>query len=351
VNPQYKFVYTGSKPDSKCDSLKTDISLYKVTADTTLDYSTKEQIDNTNFARMDLFIELKPSKVEDGFHDELLEARSDKGRRTRSQLATYAAAQMATQFRTHLFSVLICGPLARFIRWDRAGAIFTKSFDYVENPRLLALFFYNYTRLSSEERGFDPTVSVIPDHVHLSENNIQHLISLDTNRDLTSRLPKKDDLPLFVLEIPAWDEGGQSRKVVVLRPKYSVQSPFGRATRGMPGVDLESKRHVFVKDYWRPDVEGVEKEGEIYRRLRQHNVRHISTFYCGNDIRSQATITQSYGDPQADSPPQALEGFQHYRMALLDVGRPLTMFKSTREMINVIADAMEGKAEVPLPAQ
>jgi hypothetical protein len=106
-----------------------------------------------------------------------------------------------------------------------------------------------------------------------------------------------------------------------------------------------------VKDCWKSDVEGLESNaGDIHRKLRQHNVRHISTFYCGNDIRSQATITQSYGDPQADSPPQALEGFQHYRMALLDVGRPLTMFKSTREMINVIADAMEGKAEVPLPA-
>ena len=295
---------------------------------------------------MDLFIELKPSRIENGFHDEFLEARSDKGKRARSQLATYAAAQMATQFRTHLFSVLICGPLACFIRWDRAGAIYTKSFDYVENPRLLALF-YNYACHSSDKRGFDPTVSVVPDHTPLSENNIRHLISLDTNRDPTSPLSSKDDLSLLVLEVPTRDEGGQSKKVVVLRPKYSVQSPFGRATRGMPGVDLESKRHVFVKDYWRPDVEGVEKEGETYRKLGQHNVRHIATFYCGNDIHSQAAITQSYGD-EADSP-QALEKFQHYRMALLDVGRPLTMFKSTREMINAIADAMEGKAEVSLP--
>ena len=341
MEPHFKFVYTRKKPDSKCGSLKTDISLYKVTADTTLDFSTNEQTSNTNFARMDLFIELKPSKIEDGFHDdESKEVRSDKGRRTRSQLATCAAAQMTTQFRTHLFSILICGPLARFILWDRAGAIFTKSFDYVKDPRLLVRFFYNYVRLSSEERGFDSSaVSVVHDRISLSENNIRHLISPHNNRDLASGLPKKGDLSLFILEIPPGDEGGESRKVVVLHPEYSVQSPFGRATRVMPAVDLESKTHVFVKDYWRPNGEGVEKEGDNYRKLRQHNVRNIANFYCGSDVRSQITIRQRYGD-QAANP---LEGFQHYRMALQDIGRALTTFESTREMINAIADAVRVK--------
>jgi hypothetical protein len=130
----------------------------------------------------------------------------------------------------------------------------------------------------------------------------------------------------------------------VRRLENVSRSPFGRSTRAIPAADLESKTHAFVKDYWTPDVEGLELNvGGIYRKLRQHsNVQNIATFYCGIDIRSQATITQSCGD-QADGPPQALEGSQHYRMALLDVGRPLTMFKSTCEMINAIADAMEGK--------
>jgi hypothetical protein len=136
----------------------------------------------------------------------------------------------------------------------------------------------------------------------------------------------------------------------VRRPENVSWSSFGCATRAIPAADLESKTHAFVKDYWTPDVEGVElNEGNIYRKLPEHDVRSTVTFYCGNSIRSQVTITQSYGD-QAASPPQALEGFQRCRMALRDIGRPLAMFKSTHEMINTIAtDAMKGKEKVPLP--
>lgn len=104
-----------------------------------------------------------------------------------------------------------------------------------------------------------------------------------------------------------------------------------------------------VKDYWRTDVKGLElNAGDIHRKLLQRN---MAPFYSGNDIRSQVITTQSYGNSQALSPPQALEGFQRHRMALRDVGRPLTMFKSTREMINAIADAMQGKVEVSLPVR
>jgi len=52
--------------------------------------------------------------------------------------------------------------------------------------------------------------------------------------------------------------------------------PFGRATLGMRGWDMEANRMVYIKDYWR--TEGGEKEGEIYRRY----TGEVKTFYCGN---------------------------------------------------------------------
>ena len=58
---------------------------------------------------------------------------------------------------------------------------------------------------------------------------------------------------------------------------YTVCMPFGRATLGMRGWDMEANRMVYIKDYWR--TEGGEKEGEIYRSL---DVPKIATFYCGN---------------------------------------------------------------------
>ncbi|KAF9514248.1 hypothetical protein BS47DRAFT_1343410, partial [Hydnum rufescens UP504] len=105
---------------------------------------------------------------------------------------------------------------------------------------------------------------------------------------------------------------------------------------GHARIDLETKMEVFVKDYWRPCVEGVEKEGDIYQKLRLHKVRNVATFYCGDNIWGQKTLAQDCGDS-----PYPLEGFEHYRMGLREVGRRLTEFKSTQELVHAIADAME----------
>jgi len=59
---------------------------------------------------------------------------------------------------------------------------------------------------------------------------------------------------------------------------YTVRMPFGKATLGMRGWDMEANRMVYIKDYWR--AEGGEKEGEMYRSLEENNVPKISRFYC-----------------------------------------------------------------------
>ena len=50
---------------------------------------------------------------------------------------------MLLTFRVHIFCVLVCGTYARFIRWDRDGAIVIRRFDYVYQtsplPRWLLL--------------------------------------------------------------------------------------------------------------------------------------------------------------------------------------------------------------------
>ena len=77
------------------------------------------------------------------------------------------------------------------------------------------------------------------------------------------------------------------KSFLILYPQdFTVHSPFGRATRGMRGCDLDLERStskmVYIKDYWRP--EGGEKEGEIYWSLEEKNVPSIPRFYCGNDV-------------------------------------------------------------------
>ncbi|KDQ30009.1 hypothetical protein PLEOSDRAFT_1025547, partial [Pleurotus ostreatus PC15] len=69
---------------------------------------------------------------------------TEGGRKTRGQIASYAGVIMAMQFRSHLFSVLICGKYARFIRWDRSCAIVSRRFDYTLYPSILFNFYHRF---------------------------------------------------------------------------------------------------------------------------------------------------------------------------------------------------------------
>ena len=149
-------------------------------------------------------------------------------------------------------------------------------------------------------------------------------------------------------------------------------------------MDLEGCRNwlVYIKDYWRP--EGGEKEGEIYRTLEEKNVPNIPRFYCGNDVchavRRNSDSEEVDNDSQQveddskevdndsqymnDDSQQVLDSQEvskimtsewalvypkthaviHYRMALDRVGRKLTEFRSARELVTAIADAMQGSS-------
>lgn len=112
------------------------------------------------WAHCGVYLEIKPFKTYSAFSDaegEPLEKPDGKSPETCGQLIDYAATLMNVQHRTHLFIVEICGDYARFIRWDRAGAVICKQFSLSKKPHLLAAFFRQYSKLSPRERGFDPT--------------------------------------------------------------------------------------------------------------------------------------------------------------------------------------------------
>ncbi|KAK0221542.1 hypothetical protein IW262DRAFT_1231100, partial [Armillaria fumosa] len=46
------------------------------------------------------------------------------------RVVSYANAQLASQYRTHLFTVFISAEKARLLRWDRSGVIVTRAFSY-----------------------------------------------------------------------------------------------------------------------------------------------------------------------------------------------------------------------------
>ncbi|KAF8873779.1 hypothetical protein BD779DRAFT_1679046 [Infundibulicybe gibba] len=72
---------------------------------------------------------------------ESFERDSRATRDTLGQITLYAAAHLAAQFRTHIFSLLVFREHSRLLRWDRSGWSSLKNFRYgrVIRPVLLAL--------------------------------------------------------------------------------------------------------------------------------------------------------------------------------------------------------------------
>ena len=72
------------------------------------------------------------------------------------QIMSYAKLVFDRQHHTHHFTVIILGTMARIVRWDRSGVLYTEKFDYTKETTL-AKFLYCYTRLDTTERGHDPS--------------------------------------------------------------------------------------------------------------------------------------------------------------------------------------------------
>ena len=145
--------------DTLRDRLAPDISVYP--ADAILkayDENQSKSKFKTDFLKMDLIIELETSDSFDPFESGgakdpyPFEKDPKEARGVRGQLASYAAALMGSQFRIHTFCVLACEKSARFIRWDRGGAIVTESFDFVQEPNIPAEFFWRYSHLDARWR-------------------------------------------------------------------------------------------------------------------------------------------------------------------------------------------------------
>ena len=157
-----------------------------------------------------------------------------------------------------IISVFLCAKklekYARFIRWDRDGAVVTRHFDYINQPQ-----------------GYDASVSSATPEL---ENIQQIQKSAKRLRD-----DNRDHREFRVLKVPDRDNPEVKKRIVVsFPPKHTARSPFGRATRPMLAFDIEMGEIIFLKDYWRADVDGMEKEGEIYALLESHRVPNIAPF-------------------------------------------------------------------------
>jgi hypothetical protein len=121
-----------------------------------------------DFSRVDFIIEFKKVS-DDPFVDDTSESDGDghnnpflrkdgSVHKVLGRITAYATAILSTQYRTHLFMVLIVGEYARLIRWDRGGAVVTKRICFNDEPHLFD-FLIRYDIASPKNRGHDSTIS------------------------------------------------------------------------------------------------------------------------------------------------------------------------------------------------
>ena len=245
---------------------------------------------------------------------------------TLGQITDYVATHLSSQFRTHIYSVLLGKRTATILRWDKAGTIITEPIDYNTSPHLVK-FFRHYSCASPAMRGMDQSVS----EPTLAEVAVaRQVLELDKKAQL------------FKLEILR--AGHTSNYFITCAPIASLYTPPGCGTRVFHAYDIAEGKKVLLKDSWRVDLPDIQPEGLTYETLMKANVRNIPHSLASGDIKTDkyhATMTNKY-----DQSPIASTHFiphQHYHLVLDIIGTPLTKFASSYELVATVCDALVGE--------
>ncbi|KAF8798329.1 hypothetical protein BYT27DRAFT_7151134 [Phlegmacium glaucopus] len=281
----------------------------------------------TDVSLIDIQMEFKLDPNDDPFRDhDAFEKDTLRSADTRGQITFYATKQLASQFRTHAFSVIICKDTARLIHWDRSGAVVTQAFSYVEEA-WLASFFWRYTHSSRAVHGVDESVTAPTDADAAYVQRARAALELD------------DDKPLFKFAV--YSDNEDVSYYFGSNPWFKGNgSPTGRATRVFIVYDPVLDRRVLMKDTWRVSLHGMQTEGAIYTRLHAANVSHIPHFIRGGDVTSPFCRTRSH--KFAKQFDLRLRPHSHYRLILGDIGRDLTSFTTTKELVEALTGGLQG---------
>ncbi|KAM5531313.1 hypothetical protein V8D89_015028 [Ganoderma adspersum] len=323
--PGFLFINTSNRSDQtqgKVGGVKPDICCYaephvRLVQATVAEEAKSQNQGATSMAYAALFIEVKRHPLFDPFTDpppgedrpwwtfllnldHVAATKQEEVKECFGQNVTYAAEILARQHRQFLYSISLCGPIARLIRWDRAGALCTNAFNIHDSPEYLCEFFWCFAAASDMERGYDLNVEM----AHPLEQSIfksairRHIIS--QARD-TPRTPKEVSAtwdrtePIHFLEhhvtairIPVKNSSAVQR-LLVSRPFVYPLAPFGSGTRTYWAVDVTAPQSgsqvVLLKDTWREDPPSSgQSEGEVVQNLTRLGVGNVPRILSYRDV-------------------------------------------------------------------
>ncbi|VDC01179.1 unnamed protein product [Peniophora sp. CBMAI 1063] len=312
----------------------------------------------------------------------------------RGQFAMYSHMLFEAGHRVFGFGLVIMPLVARLLRFDRSGVVFSERFDW-RGHWALPTFFHRYERMTRAERGWDTSVS------RLSPTATETLLADGTIRAMIQALPKQTIQPLTLVngglfKFEVWDEETRSlHSLIAGLPQTRTQTLTGRSTRCYIAYDEEEMSLVYLKDTFRVALETLKKESEVYRVLEKAGVPRLPGFLYGGDVPAvhpddlRRPAPPSYGDDDtstpARDPPAPVESINavhpswktrpipvqatrtadfnaaswfkkqenmtrdperliHHRIVLKKIGRPLRDFESTQQLARAICDAVQAHA-------
>ena len=297
----------------------------------------------------------RPSITPD--HRNLIENPAESATGFRTSLTLHARALFIRQHRVFLFQVIIFNGFARFIRWDRSGAVVTARFDYVADSHLLAEFFWRFAHMNHEQRGFDPSVTLASSNEAklLADAVQEYLTDVETGVKNGRHVRSLPGVEMTLDEsYPSWkihvaDSISRKSTELIVRSPFSLHSRvFGRSTRAYIAFDLTSRHLVFLKDGWRIDHPKLVPESKIFRELKKHGVPYMPTVLYGGDVRSsdrhmQQTLTNEAADDEA--PWRTTDGrceLRFHHRIVQEIAYPLETAVDEREFIQAIHDVLCG---------
>lgn len=378
--------------ESRPDSIGLDEDKLRVDA-TILDARFKQSDQSPLWAEQLVPIEFKRhGSANDPFDDDAREddiiAKADSRTKVRTQLAHYAELLFGVQQRCFVLMILIIGPQYRILRWDRVGVAVTPLKNYfTEWVEFIGILSRIALAHASDpiSLGFDPTAirlhpnnpewSYMSDAAEPCETDIVvdggelPLLKEPYTFDYVRQAFRESlvaDYPRYKIRVPHAD--GQ-RFFLICKPAYQMKDLFGRGTRGHVAIEYLTNRRpeepfsfVFLKDTWR-NADSRETEGNVVQRLDQLQVPNVPTLVCHGDASLpqgvQQTMTQEYwkalssrsrsskrkGSERRVSNalgPDPLPKRIHYRYIVKEVGRPLHDCGCPCNLIEAIADSIEG---------
>ncbi len=149
--------------------------------------------------------------------------------------------------------------------------------------------------------------------------------------------------------------------------------------RGYVAFHKQSGKLVFLKDSWRPHYPSPARlEGDILHMLNEDEVRNVPTLLCHGIVDGQVTrvldhwmdsnksraeerrgagdIDKNAAASESESEPRGVKRtredleeatphvrhYVHYRIAVTEVCLPLTAFTSSRQLVRVVGDTIQG---------